>query len=55
MVEDIYVGNFCEGSEYTHNMGRSPSVPTTTRPVAYALRCWLPLPLCAAATGYAAS
>jgi len=31
MVEDIYLGEFYEGSEYTHNMGRSPR-PTHCHP-----------------------
>ena len=30
------VGDFYEGSEYTHYMGRLPPVPASTRPVPYA-------------------
>lgn len=52
MVEDIYVGEFYVGSEYIRYAWAAPSVPTATRPVATALRCWLPLPPAALATGY---
>jgi hypothetical protein len=45
MVEDIYVGEFYEGSEFIRYARADRPVPTATRPVACALRCWPPPPL----------